>query len=441
MRLGKRSVGRRAFLRSAAAAVGAPYVLTSGALAGPGRAAASERIALGAIGVGGRGSYVFGSLAGRSDVQPVAICDVQRSRLEPFRQKRLAVYTDFREMLARGDLDAVVVASPSHWKPLHTIHAARAGADVYCEKPMSLTVRDGRAMADAVRRYGRVFQHGTQQRSSREFRFACEMVRNGRIGRLEYVEVYVSGPPMHCHLPGRPTPADIDWDMWLGPAPWRPFNADICQRGCGAWERFYDYSGGGMTGWGSHHFDIAQWGLAADATGPVEIIPPDWRRRRGVTFRYAGGVEVRHTGQMGEWAVVFCGSKGRIAVNRGKLQTWPASLMREPTGPDEVHLYRSGSHGGNFIDCIRTRRRCVCDVEIGHRTMTVCHLGNLAWQLRRSLTRPESGFSVTRKQAGSSIAPAANRGACRRARCRKGGRGPPRYGLCSRIRPSTSLRS
>jgi predicted dehydrogenase len=384
---GRRRITRRRFVQAAAAAaLGGPLVVRASALGGAGRNAPSDRITVAAIGVGGRGSYVFRSLTSRAGVQAVAACDVQQDRLQPFRQARLAVYRDFRDMLARGDIDAVVVASPSHWKAIHTIAAARAGADVFCEKPMSLTVRDGRAMVAAVRRYGRVFQHGTQQRSSREFRFACEMVRSGRIGTLRSVEVHVGGPPADCHLPAEPVPSGVDWDLWLGPAPWRPFHSAICMRGCGAWEGLRDYSGGGMTGWGSHHFDIAQWGLGADETGPVQVLPPGGKGRGGVTFRYAGGVTVYHTGRMDAWAVVFDGSEGRVAVNRGSLQTWPASLMREPIGRGEVHLYRSPGHDANFLECLRTRRRAICDVEIGHRTMTVCHLGNIACWLRRPLT-------------------------------------------------------
>ena len=380
-----RSVTRRRFLKTTAAGLAAPMVIDTSALGSDGGTVPSERIGMGALGMGGRGSGVFRGLTARSDVQAVAGCDVQQSRLTRPKNEGLAVYTDFREMLARDDLDAVVIATPSHWKPLHTIAAAKAGKDVFCEKPMSLTVRDGRAMADAVRRYGRVFQHGTQQRSSREFRFACEMVRSGRIGQLRSVLVHVSGPPRDCHLPAEPEPAGIDWNMWLGPAPWRPFSSAICMRGCGAWEGYRDYSGGGMTGWGSHHFDIAQWGLAADETGPVEIIPPDGKSVEMLTFRYANGVNVYHTGQMGDWAVVFEGTEGKIAVNRGKLQTWPESLMQKPTGPDEVHLYESHNHGENFIRSIRTRQKAVCDVEIGHRTMSVCHLGNIGYWTRRPL--------------------------------------------------------
>jgi len=382
----KRPIGRREFLAKATtAALGVPLLVRASSVGVGGHTAPSGRINLAAIGVGGRGSYVFRSLARAGDVQGVAACDVQESRLRPFKSRGLAVYTDFRRMLARGDIDAVVVASPSHWKPLHTIAAAKAGADVYCEKPMSLTIRDGRAMVAAVRRYGRVFQHGTQQRSSREFRFACEMVRSGRIGRLESVIVHVGGPARPCNLPGQPVPNGMDWDTWLGPAPRRPFHSAICMRGCGGWEGYADYSGGGMTGWGSHHFDIAQWGLAADRTGPVQITPPNGKDVRMLTFRYANGVDVYHSGRMDHWAVEFRGTQGRIAVNRGRLQTWPAGIMHEPIRPDEVHLYASPGHGADFLDCIRRRREPICNAVTAHRTMSVCHLGNIAYLLGRPL--------------------------------------------------------
>ena len=381
----KRITRRRLLSKAAGTALSVPLVAPAAALGADGNAPPSERITVGAIGMGGRGSGVFRWLTAAADVQPLAACDVLQSRLERPRQQGLAVYADFREMLARDDLDAVTVATPSQWKPLHSIAAARSGKDVYCEKPMTLCLREGRAMVRAVRRYGRVFQHGTQQRSSREFRFACEMVRSGRIGQLKHVEVNVGGPASPCYLPAEPVPPGIDWDTWLGPAPWRPFNSRICMRGCGGWEGYYDYSGGGMTGWGSHHFDIAQWGLDADQTGPVEIIPPDGKDVKQLTFIYANGVPVYHTGRMGTWAVVFHGSEGKVAVNRGKLQTWPENLVHKPTAADEVHLAESHDHGANFLHGVRTREKPICDVEIGCRTMAVCHLGNLAYQLKRPL--------------------------------------------------------
>jgi len=381
-----RRVTRRGFLKDAtAAAFAAPLVIPSSALGADGGTAASQRITVGALGMGGRGRAIFRGLTAGPDAQAVAVCDVQQARLRQAKSAGLAVFNDFRELLARRDLDAVVITTPSHWKPLHTIAAAEAGKDVYCEKPMSLTVRDGRAMVTAVRRRGRVFQHGTQQRSSREFRFACEMVRSGRIGQLKEVTVYVGGPARDCYLPAAPVPKGIDWDMWLGPAPWRPFNSQICMHGCGGWEGYRDYSGGGLTGWGSHHFDIAQWGMGTDHTGPVEIIPPNGRDVKLLTYRYANGVTVYQDGRSRDWAVVFHGTEGKIAVNRGKLQTRPESLMHKPTGPDEVRLYRSGSHTIDFLRSIRTRQKPICDVEIGHRTMTVAHLGNIAYWLGRAL--------------------------------------------------------
>jgi predicted dehydrogenase len=212
------------------------------------------------------------------------------------------------------------------------------------------------------------------------------MVRSGRIGELKSVEVYVGGPSNHCYLPAEPVPEGLDWDMWLGPAPWRPFNRRIFR----GWEGWFDYSGGGMTGWGSHHFDIPQWALDADSSGPVEIVPPDGKDVKRLTFRYAGGVEVHHTGRMGEWAVVFFGSEGRIAVNRRKLRTWPENIIEKPIAADEVHLYKSpgeetSGHCSDFLRSIRTRQRPAADIEIGHRTMTVCHLGNIAYWLGRPL--------------------------------------------------------
>jgi len=370
-------LSRRRFLKGAAATVCAAPLVVAAETFG-----VNDRIQLAGIGMGRRGTYVFWNLARRAGVQPVAVCDVMGRRLEPLKAQGLAVYRDYRAMLARGDIDAVTVATPTQWKPLHTVAAAKAGADVFCEKPSSLTIGNSRAMVEAIHRYGRVFQHGTQQRSAREFRFACEMVRSGRIGRLKHVEVYVGGPPQPCNLPAEPCPPDIDWDLWQGPALWRPFNSRIVLQG---WEGYREYSGGGMTGWGSHHFDMAQWGLGADDTGPVEILPPAGRDRPHLTFRYASGVPVYHMNRMGDWAVVFVGEEGKVAVNRGRLQTWPESLMRTPTQADEVHLYESDDHGGNFLWAIRTHRPTAANVDIAHRTMTVCHLGNICFELWRPL--------------------------------------------------------
>ena len=367
-------VTRRAVLKgAAAAAIGAPLVVDASAFG------ANDEITAGIIGLGGPAG------GGGAGTRKLAVCDVRGDKLKGYRQdKNITVYTDFRELLTRDDVDCVFIGTPDHWHCLPAIAAAKAGKDIYCEKPMSLTIREARAMVDAVRRYGRVFQTGSQQRSEYggKFRFACEMVRSGRIGELKTVNVNVGGPSRDCYEPAQPTPPDVDWDMWLGPAPWRPYNERILK----GWRAFRDYSGGGMTDWGHHHFDIAQWALDMDHSGPREIIPPDGKDVKLLTYIYANGVEVYHGGGGGA-GVVFHGTEGKIMVDRGKLETEPKNIMEKPLGANEVHLYNTTGQGhkGNFAQCIRTREKPICDVEIGCRSVTVCHLGNIAYMLRRPL--------------------------------------------------------
>ena len=400
-------IARRRFLQQTAlAAIGAPLVVNSAVLGADGRTAPNDRINLGFIGVGKQAHGHLRTFLGRKEVQVLAVCDVQQTKRQAAQEavderygvrraqpsgggqpyKGVAYYNDFRELLARGDIDAVVIGTPDHWHAIPVIQAAAAGMDIYCEKPLSLTIREARAMVNAVRRYGRVFQTGSQQRSDDKFRFACEMVRSGRIGQLKTIHVGIGGPSEDCYLPEEPVPEGVDWNMWLGPAPWRPYNSILCPppsfTGFPHWRSYRDYSGGGMTDWGAHHFDIAQWGMGTDDSGPVEIIPPDGNDVKQLTYRYASGVLMYHGGANG---VLFTGAEGKIEVNRGYLRTWPASMMRKPTGPDEVHLYRSSSHHSDWLRSIRTRQKPICDVEIGCRSVTVCHLGNLAYRLGRPL--------------------------------------------------------
>jgi len=394
-----------------ASAVGAPLVIPGAALGADG-AAPSERLAMGFIGIGGMGGGHLSGIATRREVQILALCDVRQTRRQWARKaveqsyasregsrtsaQGVAEYGDFRELLARSDIDAVLIATPDHWHAITSIAAAKAGKDVFCEKPLSLTIGEGRAMVKAMRRYGRVFQTGSMQRSSPEFRFACEMVRSGRIGQVKTVEVYVGGPSQDCYLPEEPVPKEIDWDMWLGPAPWRPYHSSICSLHTpSGWRNYRDYAGGGMTDWGAHHFDIAQWGLGMDDSGPVEMVPPNGKDIPWLTYKYANGVTMTHGGpgsyskiegrRTGNDGVVFNGTEGKIEVTRGYLRTWPESLMETPTRPDEVHLYKSSSHFDNFLQSIRTRQKPICDVEIGCRSVTVCHLGNITYWLNRPL--------------------------------------------------------
>jgi predicted dehydrogenase len=239
-------------------------------------------------------------------------------------------------------------------------------------------------LADTVKRYGRIFQTGTQQRSWREFRVACELIRNGYIGDIKSITVNVGGPPAwSCNAPGEPEPEWLDWNMWLGPAPWRTYTSKIAP---GGWMGYRDYSGGEMTNWGAHMFDTAQWAMGADESGPVEIIPPDGKDYKVLTYKYANGtIMTRGPISRNVPGVLFTGTKGMIEVSRDHLIAKPENLLRQQIGRDEIHLYESINHPDNFLECIKTRKRPASDAEVGCRSITVCHLGNIAYWLKRPL--------------------------------------------------------
>lgn len=388
-------VSRRQFLRTAATTLAAPYVLTRSARAGT---PPSERITLGMIGVGNMGGAHVSSLVKNRDFQIVAVCDVRRDKREAA-QKQIEetyaeeqspgtfrgcnTYHEFEELLARPDIDAVVIAVPDHWHAIIAIAACRAGKDVYCEKPLSLTVREAEELVRAARRYGRVFQVGSQQRSDPNFRLACELVRNGRIGEVRTVNVGIGGPSGDKYFNEEPVPDGFDWDRWLGPAPWQPYNAERCSGSySGGWRLIRDYSGGMITDWGAHHFDIAQWGLGLDGAGPVEFIPPNVADEQTLTLVYASGVRLLHGNANG---VLFTGTNGTIEVNRGYFKATPERIGREPLGPNDVHLEESSNHHENWRQAILRRRRPIADVAIGASTITVCHLANIAWWLGRTV--------------------------------------------------------
>ncbi len=364
-------------------------------------ASANEMITMGFIGVGTQGRGLLGGFLNNKEVKVVAVSDVDTTRrdaakktVEDFYSKKANkdykgcdAYKDFRELIARKDIDTLCIATPDHWHAIPVIAGADAGKDIYCEKPLSLTIYEARAMVNAVRRNNRVFQTGSMQRSSREFLKACELVRNGRIGKIQTVMVGVGGPSKWCDLPEEEMEPGLDWDMWLGPAPKRAYNSVLSPRGVHKhfpnWRNYREYSGGGMTDWGAHHFDIAQWGLGMDESGPVEIIPPkDPKSNSGVKFIYANGVEMTHGGPGG---VTFKGEKGEVFVTRGKWTITPESLGEEPIPDNGIHLYKSDNHLKDFISCVRSRKRPICDVEVGARSVTVCHLGNLAYWYRRPM--------------------------------------------------------
>jgi len=394
----RKHVTRRAFLKGATAAAAAPYFVPASALGRGGFKPPSERITMGFIGIGNMGGGHLRRFSRNKQVQIVAVCDVNASKRKSSREtveqgaadqreagtfKGCTEYNEFEKLLARPDIDAILMAPPDHWHAIIAIAAARAGKDIYCEKPMSLTVREAWAMVDGVRRYGRVFQTGSQQRSAKNFRYACELVRSGRIGKLQTVRVGVGMPSQEKYLPEEPVPEGFDWDRWLGPAPWQPYNSERASGSySGGWRRIRDYSGGMMTDWGAHHFDIAKWGMGMDGNGPVEIIPPDGKDYDTLTYKYASGVTMYHGGAKG---ILFTGTEGKVEVSRGYFRTWPDRIGQEPIGPNDVHLYKSPGHQQDWLDCIRTRQRPICDVVIGASSVTVCHLGNIAYWLGRPL--------------------------------------------------------
>jgi predicted dehydrogenase len=384
-------MNRRDFLRAGAGA-GVSVSLATG-VSWAADSPPADRIRIGCVGVGNQGK---GNLKAHAK-NVTAVCEVDATRLGAAKEmaeaatgKPCLAVSDYRKLLESKEVDAVVVTTPDHWHALVTVDACAAGKDVYCEKPLSLTVAEGQAMVSAARRHKRIVQTGSQQRSDARFRLACELVRNGRIGKVKSVRVGIpgvnfSGPAVADSEP----PAELDYDRWLGPAPKRPYNAKHVHY---LFRFFWDYSGGQMTNFGAHHLDIAQWGLGMDESGPVSAQAkarfhkdgwyevPEWCE---VVYEYASGVRMI-CGQSEKQGTTFEGEKGTIYVTRGKLESTPGEIVATP-GELAERLYESKDHHRNWLDCIRSRKAPICDVEIGHRSATVCHLGNIAARLGRPL--------------------------------------------------------
>ena len=441
----KGKINRREFIKGVGGAVvagaGIPFVLTSFAHGEGGTTSPSDRITLGCIGTGSQGTGIMNAFMQMADVQVVAVCDIDREyqsdsggRLfgrEPSRMlvdrhyaqqsptgtyKSCAAYSDFRELLARGDIDAVTVCTPDHWHGTISVAAAEAGKDIYCEKPLVNTIAEGKAVRDAVSRYNRVLQTGSHERSNDSVRFACELVRNGRIGKLHTITVNMpNNDPHHLQImrtnqpqPVMPVPEGLDYDMWLGPTP----KADYTKRRSHFWWRFIlDYGGGEMTDRGAHIIDLAQFANDADKTGPVEISGEGKTAPGGGLFdafmeynfecRYANGVRLVGTSKEPRGLKIE-GSDGWIFINihGGRLEAWPESLLHEQISPGEIHLGRCRSHQLNFIDAVRTRQQPFASVEVGQRTATICHLLNIAMLTGRKLKwNPEKEVIVGDEEA------------------------------------------
>jgi predicted dehydrogenase len=383
---------RRDFLKHSAAIVAAPYFVASTALGGNGRIAPSNRITMGCIGVGNQGRADLRGFLGRDDTQLVAVCDVAAGSRngakadvdKHYGNQDCAAFIDFRELLARDDIDAVMIATPHHWHAAMTVEACKQGKDVYCEKPLALTIHGGRSMVEAARRYQRVVSGGSQ-RVLGDYGGLARAVRSGGYGEVKEVYVSCGSPPIRCDLPGEPEPdpEQFHWDLWLGPAPQAPYNkrrtpghfTTQAYKSQSGWRLWRDYSGGALADWGGHVFGAAQFALEMDQTGPVEIIPPDGKDHKHLTFRYANGVLMYHVDIYKEG-----GGNGVKVVGTEKKPS------RE--GPKKIEMPKyqgSGGIFGDFLHCVRTRQKPIRDVEISHRTSTICQLANIAYELERPL--------------------------------------------------------
>ncbi len=402
-----KTIRRRRFLKVTGAAalgsLGFPTVIPSTALGAGGMLAPSDRVGIAFIGPGNRGTQLVREFAGRPDVEPLAVCDVRQSQREKIQKlvEELAgrrrrdsfrgckTYIDFRDIFARDDIEGVVLAAPEHWRPIMCILAAQAGKDVFAEKPFALTIKEGQAMVEAIRRNGRIFQHGTQRRSNNEQRLrdSCEMVRNGRIGKVTHAVVSV-GPPPQLDFPDytarkTPPPRDVfDWDLYLGPAPWRPYPGVHGIRG---WQGRRDFGLGSIGNWGSHVLDMAQWALGRDSEGPVEIIPPTPEEPR-LVFRYADDVKIycpRTPGDAANTAVFGTEGQKIIFANPGIVEKYDTT----PLGPGDQLLYqpKRNDHNGNWLECIRTREKTICNEEVAYRSGSLCMLMAISDRLRRPL--------------------------------------------------------
>jgi predicted dehydrogenase len=395
-------INRRSFLLRTVAlgfAAGIPAIIPSRVL---GAERPSNKITVGAIGMGGQGSANLGGFLGNPICRVLAVCDVDRNNLEAAKKRVNAhygnndctAYSDFRELLARDDIDVISLATPDHWHAVCAILAAKSGKDIYGEKPFSHDLKEGRAMVTAITQYGRIWQTGSWQRSTGDFRFACELVRNGRIGKVHTVEVGLPTGAAGGTAPFTDPPPELNYDFWCGPSPLLPYSKD---RTHWNWRWQMDYGGGQLMDWIGHHGDIAQWGLGTEFTGPVEINPIyaefpkigiwDAAIRYKIECTYANGVKMIVQNAEGNvrMGAKWYGTDGWVWVDRGGFETNPPSLKNEKIRPDEINLYRSNNHIGNFIDCVISRRQTITPAEVAHRSASIGHLCVIAVTLGRKL--------------------------------------------------------
>jgi predicted dehydrogenase len=400
---------RRSFIINAAAALGSfiivpRYVLGGKSALGNLYKSPSDMINLGFIGTGKQGRILANFFLNTGEIKIPAISEVYTAKaglminhIKNIYEKKsdlgtfsdISVFNDYRELLSRKDIDAVVIATPDHQHAVMAVNAARAGKDIFCEKPMALTVKEGRAMVNATRKYKRVFQTGSMQRSWPEFRQAVELIRNGYIGDIKNIKVNVGKPPIKYNLNEEPIPEGLDWKYWLGPNEYMPFNSElappISKDVYPNWRLYKEFGGGMVTDWGAHMFDIVQWALDMDESGPVSFTPPNGNDVKFLTMKYANGISMTHEAWQWGNAIHFFGSEGELKVARGKLETSPTDLATKLIGEDQKHVYKSIDHYKDFLQAMRNRTKPVCDVEIGHRTSSLCNIANIAYELGRPI--------------------------------------------------------
>ena len=400
------SLSRRKFLQQgaalAAAGAAAPYLIPSGVLAAPGRSGPNDKIGIAGVGIGRQGSGDLAAALKDPRTRFVAVADVNLPRAQATAKKHHgAALKDYRHVLDRKDVDAIITATPEHWRSLICIRACQAGKDIFAEKPMTLTIREGRLMTEAVRRHRRVFQVGSQQRSMPVDQKACEFIRGGGLGKISKVQYWNYPSPWEYGMQGQPVPEGLDWEMWCGPTEIVPYHPELyIPRGKPGWLSFCPYSGGEFTGWGAHGLDMVQYALGMDQSGPVEIWtegpkftpltytePESSKRGNTITnkpnvfFRYANGVLLEPVEKAPHFGAHFHGEKGSMTIDRGQATSEPKELAVDLL----KNVPRGESHVRNWIDCIVSRKRPNADVEIGHRSATVCHLGNIARWVGRKL--------------------------------------------------------
>lgn len=424
-----RKISRRRFVKRGAAAVGtalaAPLIVPSSVLGKAGAVAPSERITMAAIGVGGMGRADLRGFLTQPDVRVLAVCDVDKKLLD--RSKRTvnkyydnddcAGYNDFREVIARDDIDTVMIATPDHWHALISIAAAKAGKDIYCEKPISLTIAEGRAVVETMKRYGTVYQSGTQRRSVEPYAFAVRTARSGMLGKLESLHSYLKPGPECGVQPAEPVPEGFDYDMWLGQAPYEPYTPKRCH---GTFRWIYDYSGGQLTDLGTHFNDLGQWANDTELTGPLEYdgwseFPKeglwDTPTRHSLTATYADGVKlILHDEPMDTRAasigVKFVGEEGWVSANDiGEVDASLKSILETRKDRELVGYTQLAGHHRNFLDCVKTRAQTIAPPEIAHRSTTTCHVANICLRLGRNMRwNPETERFIDDPEADRMLA-------------------------------------